>query len=571
LPDQNNPQNDGKTITPVQQEQNTLSEAILDINQEFKEREVQQRARDLGIAYIDVSLVPINEDLLRIISEEQSINALLIPFFRVGKKVRVAGVDFEKEETKELVKSLENQAYSVNLNLCSEESLKKAQKAYEKIRPSDKSLEEILQKKIGENILNIEEEIKNISDLPQKFEEVKSDIALAFLHREILATGASDLHFEPQENTVRIRARIDGLLVDFFSISKKIAIGLIRQIKFNAKIKTNTLGIPADGQYTFRAGEKEVMVRVSVIPLKNSEESVVLRFLDPQNKMLEIENLGFLPYDQKKITHALEAREGLVLVTGPTGSGKTTTLYAAIKKINNPERKIITLEDPVEYSIGGVVQSPVEETKGYTFSEGLKSILRQDPDIIMLGEIRDSESAETALQAAITGHFVLSTLHTNSAIESVLRIRNLGIPAYLLSSGIKCIIAQRLVRRVCPHCAEEVPLGESHKKMLVDILRPIILRGEKLPKISGNVHIAKGCEKCGDRGYLGRTVLAEVLEISKELCEGIALNLSINELQKILEKEGAMHTMAQDAAIKILLGVTTFEEVFRIMGANFSA
>ncbi len=557
----------GTTTTPTPTGGDPLSSAISDINQEFKEREVQQKSRDLGLSYIDVSIIPINEDLLRLIPKEESEEGGMIVFFRVGKKVRIALLDPEKRRTKEILERLQKEGLIINLNLCSEESLKKAQKNYEKLKIHDNSVKDLEREQVR-NIANIKDEILSISDLPKKFEEIRSDLALAFLHREAVALGASDLHFEHQKEGVRVRARINGMLSDFFTLSNKIASGILRQIKFNGNIKSNIPGVPADGEYTFFAGDREIMVRVSVLPLNGGTESVVMRFLDPIRQNKKLSELGFSDRERREIEKLLQSREGLILVTGPTGSGKTTTLYATLRKINTPEKKIITLEDPVEYRIRGIVQSSIHEEKGYSFASGVRAVLRQDPDVLLVGEIRDREGAEAALQASITGHLVLSTVHTNSAIETIGRLQNLEVPAYLLGSSLKGIISQRLVRQVCPKCSEEGNFSEVQKNILMNIIRPLVTLGMPLPNFSGKARIPKACESCGNTGFSGRIVVSETISISPALAVLISKGENEETLNAQLKIEN-FQNISTDAAIKVLTGQTTFDEAVRVLGSRF--
>ncbi len=544
-----------------------IHSAMSDINAEFREREVQQRARDLGISYIDVSIIPINDDLLRIVEEEESQKAQMIAFFQVGRKLRIALVDPENSAAKKKIEQLKENGFTVNINICSIEKLTLAQRAYDRIKKTNTDSQDLREVNI-EEADNIAEEIQTLVDIPKKFEEIQSDLALAILNRKAISLNASDIHFEWTKKGVRVRGRIDGLLTDFFLLSHRIAKGIIRQIKFNSKILANITDVPQDGQFVFQIGEREVMVRVSVLP-ENKGESIVLRYLDPQKQNLQLKSLGFLPENLEKIHYLLKQRDGFIVVTGPTGSGKTTSMYAMIKEINSPEKKIITLEDPVEYTLEGIVQSSINTEKGYSFSAGMKACLRQDPDVILLGEIRDFETAETALQASLTGHLVLSTLHTNSAVETITRLKDLKIPAYLISNALKGIVAQRLMRTICPHCAEEKPLSTQEKQHLMHILKPYIQAGKKLPHFSGKGKSGKGCQKCGNSGYKGRTVINEVITVDAEIEEMIGAQKSAHEIQKYLESKG-QEFFPYNAAIKILEGVTDYPEAVRVLGNNFT-
>lgn len=543
-----------------------IQSAISDINTEFKEREVQQYARDLGISYVDISIIPINDDLLRVISQEESEKMQMIAFFQVGKKIRVAMVNPDNTSAKKKIKQLTADGYSININICSPEKLTIAQRAYKRIKKAQTKAAD-LRKLDLEEADNIANEIETLLDIPNRFKEIQSDLALAILNRKAIALNASDIHFEWTKEGVRVRGRRDGILSDFFLLSHQIAKGIIRQIKFNAKILSNIKDVPQDGQFVFPVSNREVMVRVSVLP-ESHGESIVMRYLDPQKQNLKIESLGMIPEHLEEIKKLLKERNGFIVVTGPTGSGKTTTMYSMLNHINTPDKKIITLEDPVEYTLKGIVQSSINTEKGYSFSAGIKACLRQDPDIILLGEIRDTETAETALQAAITGHLVLSTLHTNSAIETLTRIKDLDIPQYLIANALNGIIAQRLLRTVCPHCVHQVNLSPEEKNTLMRTLSPYIQAGKKLPHFSGKMSEGKGCKKCGYTGYKGRTAINEVITISPEIQEMIYSGTNEGEIKKFLIKNNQIF-FPYNASIKILEGSTDYKEVVRVLGKTF--
>lgn len=555
------------TTSSGQNSQSELSGAIAEINQEFKEKEVHQHARELGMPYIDIYNTPINDDLLRLIPEEKSKEAQLIAFFLVGKKLRVAVIDPNNEETKNLLEYLEEKNFILNINICSSYGLEMAQKNYSRIKKKNTDVKTLEAQMLSEDE-NIAQGIRKLADIPEKFEEIQSDLALAILHRKAINLRASDIHFEPTKKGIRVRGRIDGLLQDFFILSNSIAKGIIRQIKFSANIKSNTSGIPADGQMKFSAGKKDIMVRVSTLPEKKGE-SIVMRYLDPSSQKKDISSMGFSKSEQKKLKIFLQMKQGLILVTGPTGSGKTTTLYSMLSSINTPEKKIITLEDPVEYEMEGLVQSSINEEKGYTFSSGLKSCLRQDPDILLIGEIRDLPTAESALQASLTGHFVMSTLHTNSALETIIRLRDIGVENYLVASSLKGIIAQRLVRQPCQHCLSFVSFTAEQKKFLLNTLRPAVQRGDPLPKLQEKMTVGKGCKHCGKTGYKGRTVISETIICSAEFSNAIAEGKNIATLKEILKNEHQKF-FSFDAAVKILQGKTDWNEAIRVLGSNFT-
>ncbi len=538
-------------------DQNGVKSLLTGLNQEFKEREIAEKAKNMSIGYVDLTKLPINIDLLDIISREQSIKAQVMPFFKVGKKLRLAVIDPEKEETKNLIKELKEKDFDIHLSLCSEESLVFAQQKYK----SELHFEE--KELIAEDsarVDNVAQEIDSIRELPEKLKDLKSDEALNLLHVEILRLNASDLHFEPQKNSYRIRARIDGLLTDFFDLDLNTSQGLVRQIKHLARMKLNVVNVPQDGKYSFKATERSVDVRVSTLPAKNGE-SIVMRFLDPKKGLLSLEQLGFSEKALVRFRQAVSLTNGLILATGPTGSGKTTTLHSVLHEINTPDKKIITIEDPVEFQIPGVVQCEVKEDQEFTFASGLKSVLRQDPNIVMIGEIRDQTTAETAVQASLTGHLVLSTLHTNSSADAIPRLLNMGVAPFVLAPAVKCIVAQRLVRTLCKDCLqyeepEEIVLREI--KQVVDNLNN---RGEKI-ELPTKLPIAKGCDKCSNTGYKGITAVSEVLFIDATLENMIYKNPTDMEIIKYATENG-MRTMWEEGILKIINGETSFDEIVR--------
>ncbi|HIQ56744.1 TPA: type II/IV secretion system protein [Candidatus Gracilibacteria bacterium] len=555
------------TLSAQNEQTLDINNAMSEINTEFKERETKKKAKNLHIKYINLSKLPINDDFLRLISEEESVAGKIITFFQIGKKLRIATPTPFKKRTKEIIQNLKNQNYSVDINLCSKESLLIAQKKYNKIKKRDRSVEEI-NAEILENAKNISDELQNLSHLSEKFKTINADLALAIINRTAIRFNASDIHIESLTKKTQIRARIDGTLRILFSIDQETAKNITRQIKFNANIASNLVGFPSDGQFSFPLNNRKINVRVSVLP-SNKGESIVLRYLDPKKQNVELEQLGFSKDNKDKIDKVLQYNEGLIITTGPTGSGKTTTLYAILKNINTPEKKIITLENPIEYEIEGITQSSINTEKGYDFSDGLKSALRQDPDVILLGEIRDRKTAETALQASMTGHLVLSTLHTNSAVDTIIRLKNLEIPSYLISNSLKGIIAQRLMRKPCPHCTEIKKFSPQESILIQNILSEYTENKDILDKIKQTYLSGKGCDKCGQTGYKGRSVVSEVIILDKTIRNLISENKSRKNFVEYLQSTKHKF-IAYDAALKIVKGESDIQEAIRVLGAEFS-
>jgi general secretion pathway protein E len=362
---------------------------------------------------------------------------------------------------------------------------------------------------------------------------------------------ASDIHFEPFEDLFRVRYRIDGVLHDVESLPKRLQAAVISRVKIMAKLNIAERRLPQDGRIMLRVKGKEIDFRVSTVPTIHGE-SIVLRILDKSSIVLDIDRLGF-PSDVLEGFKDLIGRpHGIILVTGPTGSGKTTTLYCALEKINSPEKKIITVEDPVEYQLSGINQIQVKPMIGLTFANALRSIVRQDPDVILIGEIRDAETAEIAIHSALTGHLVLSTLHTNDAPSAITRLIDMGMEDYLLSSTIIGILAQRLVRVACPHCREPFAPDQA-------ILKEMKLSPEGLSQ--ARVSEVKGCESCSHTGYWGRSGIFEFLKVSDEI-QRLILEKKDSSIREAARKQG-MRTLREDGWLKVREGMTTISEVLR--------
>jgi len=374
-----------------------------------------------------------------------------------------------------------------------------------------------------------------------------------------IGIGASDMHIEPEKEQVKLRVRFDGILQDVLLLSKNIYENILSRIKLLSGIKFNITDRPQDGRFSVAIGASEIEIRVSSLPSEYGE-TIVLRILNPKS-LVSLRELGLREDLLVLFQREIKKPNGMIIVTGPTGSGKTTTLYAFLKEIQKPEIKIITIEDPIEYHLAGISQTQVAQEKGYDFASGLRSIVRQDPDVILVGEVRDLETADIGLQAALTGHLVLTTLHTNDAAGTVARLVNLGVKPADIGPALNVAIAQRLVRKVCQKCAkfEKPSLGESNK--IKKELRGVSKKNTKNIKIPR----AAGCQYCNSTGYKGRVGLFEAFLIDDEMEKFILKNPSIAELKEKAIKNG-MLTMKQDGFVKILEGITTIEEVERVTG-----
>ncbi len=417
-------------------------------------------------------------------------------------------------------------------------------------------------------LAEIQKEVKNISDFGKKIEGFLTASATELL--SIILTGAisldsSDIHIEPEEERAKLRIRIDGVLHDVIILNLKVYKTLLSRIKLLSGLKLNVTDRPQDGRFTISMEKITIEIRASTLPAEYGE-AVVLRILNPKS-LIEIEALGLRKDLVEIFEREIKRPNGMIIVTGPTGSGKTTTLYAVLKRINKPEIKIITIEDPVEYHLEGLSQTQVDPAKGYTFANGLRSIMRQDPDVVLVGEIRDKETAEIALQAALTGHLVFSTLHTNDAAGAVARLIDLGVRPISIAPAITMIVAQRLPRKVCQKCVKFVPSSSEDlkkiKKELAKVKKETLPLSFFDPKLK--IPQAKGCENCNLTGYRGRVGIYETFLVDDEMERFILTSPSIVDMRELAIKKG-MVLMHQDGLIKVLEGITTIEEVERVTG-----
>ncbi len=397
------------------------------------------------------------------------------------------------------------------------------------------------------------EDLDDIEHLKDMASEAPVIRLVNLIVQRAVEARASDIHIEPFEDQLKVRYRIDGVLQDVEAPPARSTAAVISRVKIMAKLNIAERRLPQDGRIPLRVQGKELDLRVSTVPTLFGE-SVVMRLLDKASVKFDFEALGFDGEPRERFMNALDLPHGIILVTGPTGSGKSTTLYTALSRINTPERKIITVEDPVEYQLAGINQIQVKSQIGMTFAGALRAIVRQDPDVIMVGEMRDLETARIAVQSALTGHLVLSTLHTNNAAGGVTRLLDMGVEEYLLTSTVNGIIGQRLVRRLCPHCREPY---DAPRELLTE------LGGRFNPKQDTRLYRAKGCEACGGTGYHGRLVIAEVLLMSDEVRQAVLRRATTGEIQRLAQKEG-MATMYQDGMRKALAGLTTVEDVIRV-------
>jgi len=544
-----------------------LDERLKRQKREAEENDAKRRAEKDGLSYLDLisTKVPTEIKAMVLVPEKEAKAARLVPLQLVRKTLIVAVFDPNETGAKEIVENLKKN-YEVKLVVSSLSGLEHAWNYYQYVSEQKEisgsvNIDEAKIREIQGNIKNLED----LTAIIKKFDSPYVSQILEIILSGAMALGASDIHLEPNEKFGELRLRIDGLLHSVFSeFNPLIYKSVITRIKLLSNLMLNVQDQPQDGRFTITLKDRSIEIRTSLIPSEYGE-TAVLRLLDPSSLKVNLEDLGWRADDLAIVDAEINKPNGLILNTGPTGSGKTTTLYAFLRKVARPEIKIITVEDPIEYHLAGISQTQVDPLAGYTFASGLRSILRQDPNVILVGEIRDKETAEIALNASLTGHIVFSTLHTNDAVGAIPRLLDLGIQTNILGPSLSLIIAQRLVRRLCPNCkTKKAPDSglETKVKKLVAALPVRVKKGdyEKL-----NIYETRGCEKCGGLGYKGRTSIFELLRIDEEMESAIYKNPTEIELKELAKKQG-MVTMQEDGLLKVLTGVTSFDEVERLTG-----
>ncbi|MBX4200112.1 GspE/PulE family protein [Candidatus Parcubacteria bacterium] len=521
-----------------------------------------------GLPYLDLTTHPINIDALRVIKEEDAREAEVAAFDLTDKRLDIGVLAPENEKTKEIIRGFSARGYQPEVFMVSHESLKKVWERYKDLSYSFETKAGALDIS-NEEILNIVNEVKTLPDIEKLIQDVLGQKKAYRISKilEIILAGAiallaSDVHLEPEEKHVRLRYRLDGVLVDVLHFDKETFDLLVSRIKLVSNLKLNIKEKAQDGRFSIKLADHETEVRTSLLPGPNGE-SVVLRVLSPESIEVPLEKLGIHPRLLKVLQKEITKPNGMILTTGPTGSGKTTTLYAFLRKIYNPEIKVITIENPIEYHLDGIVQTQTDEEKGYTFAEGLRSALRQDPDVIMVGEIRDTETATTAVNAALTGHLVLSTLHTNNAAGSFPRLLDLGVNPKVISSALNVSIAQRLVRQLCPDCKKEIEISGDDKKLIDAVLGSIpdenYLEGVQREKM----WVPVGCDKC-QGGFRGRFGVYEAIVVDGKIEKAVIENPSERDIEEA-SKDQKLLNLAQDGVLKVLSGETSLQELVRVV------
>ena len=540
---------------------------------ELYEQEEEELAKILsgkyGVEYVDLTRVSIDTDALRLIPEEEARKAEVAAFRKAGKKVFLAMRSPARQEAKEKIEFLQRLGYKVRPFMVSSISLKHAWEHYKDISYASASEAGMLN--ISEEAIEqIKESVKTIDDILQNVDKIvnskqthKVSRLLELFIASALSLGASDIHIEPEDEYIRIRFRLDGVLTNIAQIPSSMYKLLLSRIKLLSGMKLNVSNEAQDGRFSVNIGGKEIEIRSSSIPGAYGE-TIVMRILDPSTIGLSLEDLGFDEFTLSVFKEEIKKPNGMILNTGPTGSGKTTTLYAFLKHIYSQEIKIITLENPIEYHLAGIVQTQI--TKNYSFAQGLRAILRQDPDVIMVGEIRDPEVAEVAVHAALTGHLVFSTLHTNNAAGTFPRLLDLGVRPETLSSALNVTMAQRLTRKLCNFCKQEYELVGEEKR-LVDLILNYVPRKEELPENRNRAFRAIGCQKCGGTGYKGRVAVVEAIRMDPKVEEVLRRNPTEIEIWQA-SRHQKLRRMYEDGVVKVLQGVTSFEELKRVVDIN---
>lgn len=534
----------------------------------LREREEEDLASVLsekyGIPYTDLSAMPVNADALRVIPEAEARAAQAVAFDKNGKHISIALRSLENDALKNLLTKLTDEGYIIQQFLISERSLNIALARYEDLSYASKSKEGTFA--IGD-IASLTASLSSLPALRAYLDEILSEkktAQLSHVFEAIMAAAfalkASDIHFEPEEGGIRMRLRLDGQLTDAYMFDAHAYRLIESRIKVLSGLKLNIENRAQDGRFTVEAGGAEVEIRTSIIP-GNYGESIVMRVLDPAAISRSFKDLGIHPKLLARLATEIHRPNGMLLTTGPTGSGKTTTLYAFLKEVHTPEVKIITIEDPVEYHVPGIVQTQTEG-ENYTFASGLRSVLRQDPDVIMVGEIRDAEVAETAIQAALTGHFVFSTLHTNDAAGAFPRLFDLGIDPKTVPSAVTVAMAQRLIRTLNPESRTMRPTTAEEKEIITRIFST--LSDPALMPVSIDQVGAEVAVSADDTGYRGRVGVYEAIFMDDELAEFLRSAPSSADIARATARQGFL-TMAQDGVLKALAGETTLEEVFRVV------
>lgn len=540
-----------------------------------EEKLVQLFAAKAGMKYIDLFLYPINTDALKIIPEDRARAAGMAAFELKGRRLSVAVRSPLPELVQQEVQRLKEKRFVVTLYMASKRSIEKAWSRYGDISYAIKTEKGV----IDISSADIQDVLKAVRTLEDAKNIIKEAVSSTKAYRiskiiELIlysayALKASDVHIEASEDFARVRFRLDGILTEVVKFDTTTYQRILSRIKLTAGLKLNIRNNAQDGRFTIKLSDSEIEIRTSTLPDAYGE-SIVMRILDPHAISVPFESLGILPYLLEIVEKEIYKPNGMIINTGPTGSGKSTTLFALLRKLITPDIKIITIEDPIEYHIAGITQTQVAKEKGYTFLSGLRAALRQDPDIIMVGEIRDKDTASVAVNSALTGHLVLSSLHTNSAAGAFPRFIDLGIDAKILATAINLIMAQRLVRKLCLYCKKPINLQDPKDKKQKEVIDGIFAQIQNKERYIDNpddehiIYKAVGCQRCNNTGYKGRLAIMEAILMDQKLEELLKTKPTEREIVENTRHQGIL-TLKEDGIIKVLNGTTSFDELSRVV------
>jgi len=522
-------------------------------------------SKEMGLPFVDLKEKTVRKDILQIIPEPIANSHQMVAFDKDDKNVKVAVLDPDDLQTFDFIQKKVN--LKLEIHLTTPESIQEILKQYHKGLEAE--FEELTKKKTTVKARK-QDKGKDDKDLKKLAQDLPIIRIVDTLLEYAIFEKASDIHIEPEEKQVTARYRVDGILRKVMSLPKKTMPGIVARIKVLSNLKLDEHRLPQDGRFKIETKDYKLSFRVSIIPVFDGEK-VVMRLLDESNVILSLEQLGFQKKTLEIVKQNITKPHGMILVTGPTGSGKTTTLYTVMNMLNKPGVNITTIEDPIEYRMPGINQSQINPKIGFSFASGLRSFLRQDPDIIMVGEIRDNETADIAINAAMTGHLVLSTLHTNDAATALPRLDDMKVEPFLIASTVNIIIAQRLVRKICEKCKESYKIGKEIEKeleksfdipaLMTALSKHGTIQGNKLSSME--FFHGKGCKQCDNSGYKGRVGIYEVLEITEQIADMILHHASSEEINRKALEQG-MISLLQDGFMKVKQGTTTIEEILRV-------
>jgi len=550
---------------------NSINDQLAVLHEQAEKRDAMRRAGRERLPYLDAGHPP-DRDSLMIIPEREAKLARAAVISKDDKKLVVVVYSMTNRKTQEVIESLKKQGFVPEISIITQSALDAIWSRYDKQKEEELKKRKHISSRVElekERLEEIRNKINSIEDavdfLKTLGDNVQTSTLLGYILGVALALKVSDIHIEyVTKKEAILRFRIDGTLKDIMRLKERQTRLLVSRVKLLANLKLNIKDAPQDGRFTIEEERGNIEVRSSMVPAEFGE-AIVMRVLDPSIIGLELANLGLRQDDEEIVSRELKRPNGMILVTGPTGSGKTTTLYAFLKKVNSPEIKIITIEDPIEYHLKGIEQTQINKESNYTFAIGLRSILRQDPDVILVGEIRDAETASVSVNAALTGHLVFSTLHTNNAAGAIPRLIDLGIKQSTIGPALVLVIAQRLARRLCGGCKREIKISEDMRSKIDNFIK-------RLPKkisrdsIGMQLYEAVGCDGC-ESGFSGRIAVIELLEIGDVVDILIREKATERDIQETAIKELGMVLMQQDGIIKALGGITSIEEIERVTGS----